>query len=191
MKCKFEGVEVYYEVFGTGEDDTPLVFLHGWGGSTKSFEYFAKAMCSCRKVVLIDLPPFGNSTESKNVWTVEKYAQCVLEILNQIGAKRCDIVAHSFGGRVAILHEKELVLNQDDTKNILTVVQLVRQIAANSYLDTLTPGVINNSQESFNTVQQQVTIDASFPSVSDRNEIEQAFNNLVNRAAQHAFKNKK
>ena len=94
-------------------------------------------------------------------------------------------------GRVAILHEKELVLNQDDTKNILTVVQLVRQIAANSYLDTLTPGVINNSQESFNTVQQQVTIDASFPSVSDRNEIEQAFNNLVNRAAQHAFKNKK
>ena len=94
-------------------------------------------------------------------------------------------------GRVAILHEKELVLNQDDTKNILTVVQLVRQIAANSYLDTLTPGVINNSQESFNTVQQQVTIDASFPNVSDRNEIEQAFNNLVNRAAQHAFKNKK
>ena len=94
-------------------------------------------------------------------------------------------------GRVAILHEKELVLNQDDTKNILTVVQLVRQIAANSYLNTLTPGVINNSQESFNTVQQQVTIDASFPNVSDRNEIEQAFNNLVNRAAQHAFKNKK
>ena len=94
-------------------------------------------------------------------------------------------------GRVAILHEKELVLNQDDTKNILTVVQLVRQIAENSYLNTLTPGVINNSQESFNTVQQQVTIDASFPNVSDRNEIEQAFNNLVNRAAQHAFKNKK
>ena len=86
---------------------------------------------------------------------------------------------------------KVVELNQDDTKNILTVVQLVRQIAANSYLDTLTPGVINNSQESFNTVQQQVTIDASFPSVSDRNEIEQAFNNLVNRAAQHAFKNKK
>lgn len=94
-------------------------------------------------------------------------------------------------GRVAILHEKELVLNQDDTKNILTVVQLVRQIAANSYLNALTPGVINNSQESFNTVQQQVSIDASFPNVSDRNEIEQAFNNLVNRAAQHAFKNKK
>ena len=73
MKCRFEDVEVYYEVFGTGEDDTPLVFLHGWGGSTKSFEYFAKAMCSCRKVVLIDLPPFGNSTESKNVWNVDKY----------------------------------------------------------------------------------------------------------------------
>jgi len=30
------------------------------------------------------------------------------------------------GGRLAFLHQKELVLNQDDTKNILDAVAMVR-----------------------------------------------------------------
>jgi hypothetical protein len=35
-------------------------------------------------------------------------------------------------------------------------------------------------------LEQQVHIEASFPGVQDRNEIEEAFNNLVNRASQYA-----
>ena len=35
-------------------------------------------------------------------------------------------------------------------------------------------------------LEQEVTIHAAFPSVKDRNEIEEAFNNLVNRASQYA-----
>lgn len=35
-------------------------------------------------------------------------------------------------------------------------------------------------------LEQEVTIHAEFPSVKDRNEIEEAFNNLVNRASQYA-----
>jgi hypothetical protein len=35
-------------------------------------------------------------------------------------------------------------------------------------------------------LQQQVSISADFPNVSDRNEIEAAFNSLVNTAAQYA-----
>ena len=31
-------------------------------------------------------------------------------------------------GKLAILHEKELVLNQDDTKNILSTVSLIREL---------------------------------------------------------------
>ena len=35
-------------------------------------------------------------------------------------------------------------------------------------------------------LEQQVHIEASFPGVSDRNELEEAFNNLINQAAQYA-----
>ena len=41
------------------------------------------------------------------------------------------------------------------------------------------------------TIEQQVHIDATFPNVQNSNEIEEAFNNLVNIASQHAFKTKR
>ena len=36
-------------------------------------------------------------------------------------------------------------------------------------------------------LQQNVQIEANFPNVSDRAEIEEAFENLVNMASQHAY----
>ena len=47
-----------------------------------------------------------------------------------------------------------------------------------------TPSFGNNSTSQ--TVEQNVHIEASFPGVSDRNEIEEAFNNLINTASQYA-----
>jgi hypothetical protein len=40
-----------------------------------------------------------------------------------------------------------------------------------------------NNQE---MLEQNVHIEASFPNVQDRNEIEEAFNNLINTASQYA-----
>lgn len=97
-------------------------------------------------------------------------------------------------GKLAVLHEKELVLNAEDTKNILAAVDTVRSISdslrgqaletANSYtsdLDTATPIV---TQPITQSVQQDVHIDATFPNVTDHNEIELAMNNLMNTASQ-------
>ena len=96
-------------------------------------------------------------------------------------------------GKLAILHEKELILNQDDTQNILSTVSLIRELvsmidaqAASASLFNLisTPSPSSNA----NTLEQKVEITAEFPNVNDRYEIEEAFNNLVNRASQYANK---
>ena len=96
-------------------------------------------------------------------------------------------------GKLAVLHEKELILNQDDTQNILSTVSLIRELvnmidaqAASASLFNLisTPSPNPNT----NTLEQKVEITAEFPNVNDRYEIEEAFNNLVNRASQYANK---
>ena len=98
-------------------------------------------------------------------------------------------------GKLAFLHQKELVLNADDTENMLSAVKLIRQIsqtidlqaaAYNAAASGLSIGQLANSNQ---TLQQEVTIHAEFPNVSDHNEIEEAFNNLVNRASQYANRN--
>ena len=94
-------------------------------------------------------------------------------------------------GKLAFLHQKELVLNANDTENMLNAVKLIRQIsqtidlqaAAQSSTSIIRPSQLFNEREA---LQQEVTIHAEFPNVSDHNEIEEAFDNLVNRASQYA-----
>jgi hypothetical protein len=45
-----------------------------------------------------------------------------------------------------------------------------------------TSGISTGSE----TLEQSVTIHAEFPNATNHNEIEEAFNNLVNRASQYA-----
>lgn len=94
-------------------------------------------------------------------------------------------------GRLAMLHQKEIVLNASDTSNLLASVSLIRDItkqidlqaaAAASGLGSL---AIRNFTDNAQTLQQDVTIHAEFPNVTNHNEIEQAFDTLINRAAQY------
>jgi len=94
-------------------------------------------------------------------------------------------------GKLAVLHEKELVLNADDTKNILSAVDMIRSISKTIDLNALAAGSIfaspnsayKSSFGSKESLEQNVHIQAEFPNVSDHNEIEEALNNLIERAA--------
>ncbi len=93
-------------------------------------------------------------------------------------------------GKLAFLHQKELVLNADDTENMLASIQLVRQIAKqldfnSQQISTLSSsGFTVSSQDG--VLEQNVRIEASFPNATDRYEIQEAFNTLVNVASQYA-----
>ena len=104
-------------------------------------------------------------------------------------------------GRLATLHEKELVLNKEDTRNVLSAVGIMRQIAPQvQQIEAMIAGraktAIANLNMSFgdptiginypgqDQLQQNVSINATFPNVSVASEIEQALSNLVNEAAQ-------
>lgn len=94
-------------------------------------------------------------------------------------------------GKLAMLHEKELVLNAQDTANFLSSMEVLERIlqiidlqATSSQIGGMlySPSV----KDSSSVIEQSVHIEASFPAVQDRNEIEEAFNNLINKASQYA-----
>lgn len=102
-------------------------------------------------------------------------------------------------GRIAMLHQKELVLNAKDTENMLNAVDILRAMTDNlgdSIFNRLASipngyGNILNQIPNSETLEQKVQIEAVFPNVSNSHEIENAFNNLVNIASQRALRNKK
>lgn len=97
-------------------------------------------------------------------------------------------------GQLAMLHKKELVLNANDTKNMLNIISIVRDITANLNASVLgrlagvTAGVFNGATNE-EILEQNVHITAEFPNATSSKEIEDALNNLVNRASQEIHKN--
>lgn len=102
-------------------------------------------------------------------------------------------------GKLAILHEKELVLNPNDTSNLLEALKIAKENYMQSIqtqrlqslyeqqmiasTEQLTSAAFQNNTGS---LQQDVTIHAEFPNVTERNEIAEAFKTLVNEASQFA-----
>ena len=96
------------------------------------------------------------------------------------------------GGKLALLHEKEIVLNADDTKNFLQAVDVVRQISdmidlnalssAGGFTSLLASSAVGSQQD----LQQDVHITAEFPNATDKDQITEAFSDLINLASQYA-----
>ena len=112
-------------------------------------------------------------------------------------------------GRIAMLHEKEIVLNKQDTSNILEAVKLMRKDnksnsianiasviietsaktinALSSFMNSMMPNANAISGiDSNNPIEQNITIEADFSGVRNADEIEKAFANIQNMASQYA-----
>lgn len=100
-------------------------------------------------------------------------------------------------GKLAFLDSKEIVLNKDDTANFLSAVDIVRDIAKT--IDLTASSASNSFSRLFaaagiktaaNTLEQEVHITAEFPNATNKNEILDAFDNVINLATQYANRSK-
>ena len=100
MQAELCGVTLHYEQYGHG--DRHVLMLHGWGCEIKHFAPIADSLQSDYHITVIDFPAHGQSTPPPQPWGVADFAACVKALILQLGIAPCDIIAHSFGGRVAL-----------------------------------------------------------------------------------------
>ena len=133
-----------------------------------------------------------------NEWGLPKWITIDLKGFGGAGAGRSFDTGGYTGewgpeGRLAMLHQKEIVLNAHDTENFLAAIGIVRdisdQIEKNAIVMQYQNQLANYRASIGNggeTLQQEVHITAEFPNATDHNEIEEAFKNLTNLASQYA-----
>ena len=100
----------------------------------------------------------------------------------------------STSGRLALLHEKELVLNESDTSNMLDMIKITRQVVsmANKFVPyqskILNGNNVNNSNifNNDNSIQQSVIVNAEFPNATSESEIRNALLSIATDASQYA-----
>jgi len=80
----------------------PILFLHGYLSNKQSFYYQTEFLSKKFKTVAVDLPGFGKTPEPEFAYSLDDYVRFVLDVIDEHCGGRADIVAHSFGGRIAL-----------------------------------------------------------------------------------------
>ena len=87
------------------EDGLPLLMIHANSCSKEEFVFQTRALGDKRRVIALDLPGHGASSDAidaRRSYKVSGYADAVLEVLDKLGVVRFAVLGHSLGGHVAL-----------------------------------------------------------------------------------------
>ncbi|ATP41533.1 2-succinyl-6-hydroxy-2,4-cyclohexadiene-1-carboxylate synthase [Solibacillus sp. R5-41] len=92
-------VEIYNELA-----KKTLVLLHGFTGSTKTWQHVVKELPASVKIIAIDLIGHGQSTapQTMDAYSMEVQIQLLEDLFEQLAIQAFTLVGYSMGGRVAL-----------------------------------------------------------------------------------------
>ena len=82
----------------------PVVLLHGWGQNIEMMNPIGKGLEKDYRIIILDLPGFGKSSEPTYGYTIYDYYEILCEFLDKLKVKNPILIGHSFGGRLAIVY---------------------------------------------------------------------------------------
>ena len=88
---------VYFEYPSTAEQDTTLIMIHGYRGNHRGLEAIAAGLGNYR-ILIPDLPGFGESEPLEQNHSVENYSSWLQEFVLELGlGNDLNLMGHSFG----------------------------------------------------------------------------------------------
>ncbi len=112
---KVNGINLYYETYGEG---TPLILIHGNGGTIKNMGYQIEYFSDKYKVIIPDCRGRGKSELNTDSLTFEQITNDLILLLDNLGIDSCDVIGWSDGGIIGLL----MGMNYPDrTKKIIAM----------------------------------------------------------------------
>jgi pimeloyl-ACP methyl ester carboxylesterase len=119
---KVAGMRVHMRDEGPRDDPSPIVLLHGTLSSLHTWNGWAEALTSKRRVIRFDLAGFGLTGPSPDrSYSMKNDVRLVIAVLDALGVERCVLGGNSLGGgiawRMALAHpsriEKLILVDSD------------------------------------------------------------------------------
>lgn len=88
----------------SGAAERALLYVHGWGGSSRYWHDTMAALADVGIGIAPDLPGFGQSPPlaDEDLYTHRGYAAILAALLDALNVPVCDVIAHSYGCGPAI-----------------------------------------------------------------------------------------
>jgi pimeloyl-ACP methyl ester carboxylesterase len=125
-------VEINYINYGQ-ETREAIVLLHGWGQNIEMMKPIGDSFAKQYKVIIVDLPGYGSSSEPTYPWMLEDYVEAVRNLLEYLNIDNPILIGHSFGGKISLLYAskhkvKKMILFGSPFKKGIEKLSLKTQI---------------------------------------------------------------
>lgn len=97
--AEVNGINLYYEIHGTGE---PLILLHGGLGSGEMFAASLAAFTEGHQVILPDLQGHGRTADVDRPIDYRTMARDIAALIDHLGLEKPDVVGYSLGAGVGL-----------------------------------------------------------------------------------------
>jgi pimeloyl-ACP methyl ester carboxylesterase len=101
VKIVANNIQMY--VRDQGCEQPALVFLHYWGGSSRTWEPVIAALPPAYRVVAPDLRGWGQSEKPAEGYALRDFVEDALQLIAALEVREYVLVGHSMGGKIAQL----------------------------------------------------------------------------------------
>lgn len=103
MKTTLHAISTHYQIIGSGPT---LILLHGWLCDWQIWSPVISTLSENFRLVLPDLPAFGQSAAGAPDWNSNHYAQWLAALIDETvpGGENFALGGHSFGGKISALY---------------------------------------------------------------------------------------
>lgn len=156
----YRGGKIAFDVEGKGP---ALILLHGFLENRSIWKDYSKALSKSHRVISIDLPGHGETSNFGYCHTMEFMAKCVMAVLRHLKIRKFHIVGHSLGGYVAMAIAEEhpdnirglcmfhSTADSDSTKKKAERLKVIKVVQKNKelFVKTVIPNLFNTEKKGF------------------------------------------
>jgi pimeloyl-ACP methyl ester carboxylesterase len=101
--AQVNGLRMYYETHGEPDGRPPVVLIHGAFSATgTSWGALLGPLAAARQVISVELQGHGHTADTDRPLRMERMADDVAALLDELGVQRADVWGYSMGGSVAL-----------------------------------------------------------------------------------------
>lgn len=99
---RVKDLNIGYTEAGNGDENLPLVFLHGVGSDKSAWDFQVKELSKKRRVVAFDYPGYGESDLPESDLSREEIAAYIFGAMDALRIEKAHVCGLSMGGIVAL-----------------------------------------------------------------------------------------
>ncbi len=133
-------IKIHYKISGEG---FPIVLIHGLSNDLEYWKYLNNYLKDYFKVISLDLRGHGKSEEGIMEYSIQLFADDIIQLLDKINIEKTNIIGFSLGGHISL----EIITKYPQIINKAILISCSARIRSDMVEDF--KGIMKSSEEGF------------------------------------------